>query len=208
MCKNQISVNLGFTEEKFPAGTHMCLIYNNEEEQRNIISKFVEGGLSAGEKVAYFADEMEPDQISEWLASMGVAVPNLKESSNFSVSSTAETYHPEGIFKPEEMLDNLKVFYETAKEENFPASRVTGEMSWALKNIPGSNRLMEYEAKVNDVLVKYPVTAVCQYDANEFDGATLLECLKVHPYIIAQGQIVRNPYYMNTEDFLKEWDLK
>jgi hypothetical protein len=42
---------------------------------------------------------------------------------------------------------------------------------------------------------------MCQYDARLFDGATLFKVLQVHPYIIAQGQIVRNPYYIKPEDF-------
>lgn len=204
MCQNQKTVNMGFTDEQFHAGTHMCMIYNSEEERQKIISKFLEGGLSTGEKVGYFVDEMSPDQIREWLAGMGVELPDSEKTDSFSVTSTAETYHPTGIFEPEHMLNNLRTFYETAKEENYPASRVTGEMSWTLKGIPGSDQLMVYEAKLNDVLEKYPVTAICQYDANKFDGATILECLQVHPYMIVHGQIVRNPYYMKADDFLKE----
>ncbi len=39
MCKNQTSVKMGFTDEQFPAGTHMCFIYSKEEERKKIISK-------------------------------------------------------------------------------------------------------------------------------------------------------------------------
>lgn len=208
MCKNQTTVKMGFTDEQFPAGTHMCLIYSNEEERKKIISKYLDGGNSAGEKVAYFADEMSPEEIKKWLIEMGIKMPPEEKKDSFSVTSTADTYHPGGVFNPDKMLNNLKVFYETARDEGYPASRVTGEMSWALKGIPGSERLMEYESRVNDVLEKYPVTAICQYDANKFDGATIFQCLKVHLHMIVHGQIVRNPYYMKTEDFLKEQIMK
>ncbi len=204
MCQNQKSVNMGFTDEQFSEGTHMCLIYNNENERQEIISKFLEGGLSSGEKVAYFSDELSPDQIRIWLADLGVDLPDSEKTNSFSVSSTAETYFPGGKFEIDDMLHTLKDFYVTAKEENYPAVRVTGEMSWALKDVPGADRVMEYEAKVNDVVAKFPVTAICQYDANKFDGATILECLKVHPFMIVHRQIVRNPYYMKTDDFLNE----
>ena len=70
---------------------------------------------------------------------------------------------------------------------------------------PGSDRLMEYEALVNNVLKTHPITAVCQYDANRFSGATIVDVLKVHPMMIVRGQIVRNPYYMKPEDFLKDF---
>ena len=195
---------MGFTEEHFPAGTHMCMIYNSETERRKIISGYVDGGLSSEEKVAYFADTASPEQIRKWLAEMGISLSTPHTDDLLSILSTADTYHPTGIFEPEEMLGRLKKFYETAMAENYPACRVTGEMSWALKGVPGSDQLMIYEAKVNDVVKAYPVTAVCQYDANKFDGATILECLKVHPYMIVHGQIVRNPYYMKTDDFLRQ----
>jgi hypothetical protein len=45
---------------------------------------------------------------------------------------------------------------------------------------------------------------MCQYDARVFDGATLFRVLKVHPYMSAHGQIVRNPFYTRPEEFLKE----
>ena len=57
MCHTQMIVDLGFTEEKFHDGTHMCLIYNDEQERRKIIGKYLESGLLSGEKVAYFADD-------------------------------------------------------------------------------------------------------------------------------------------------------
>ena len=205
MCEKHLTIKMGFTDEEFPVGSHMCLIYSNEEERKKIISKYLGAGNSSEEKVAYFADEMSPEEIKKWLSEMGISMPPEDKKDSFSVTSTADTYHPDGTFNPSEMLDTLKVFYKTAKAEGYTASRVTGEMSWALKEIPSSDRLMEYEARVNDLLVEYPVTAICQYDARKFDGATILQCLKVHPYMIVHGQIVRNPYYMKTEDFLKEY---
>ena len=204
MCKDPIKINMGFADEQFPAGIHMCMIYNSEKERQKIISKYLEAGLSTGEKVAYFAAEMSPEQIREWLVEMGIKIHDFEKTGSFKVTSAAETYYPTGRFEPEEMLNNLKRFYETAKDEHYPASRVTGEMVWALKGVPGSDRLMEYESKLNDLLAEYPVAAMCQYDANKFDGAIILDCLKVHPYMIVHGQIVRNPYYMKTDEFLKE----
>ena len=43
---------------------------------------------------------------------------------------------------------------------------------------------------------------MCQYDARLFDGATLFKVLQIHPFMVAQGQVVRNPYYLRPEEFL------
>ena len=101
------------------------------------------------------------------------------------------------------MLNTLKEFHEKAIAEGCSGSRATGEMTWALKDIPGSDRLIEYEAKINDIVAEYPFTAMCQFDATQFDGGLIFDCLKVHPYVIAHGQIVRNPFYIKSADYLK-----
>ena len=97
------------------------------------------------------------------------------------------------------MLETLKGAYERARGDGYPASRVTGEMSWALRGLPGSEHLMDYEARVNRVLETHPITAMCQYDANRFDGDTIFAALQVHPYMVMNGQLVKNPHYIHGE---------
>lgn len=203
MCKNHELANMGFTDEKFPEGTHMCLIYSDEDERKKIISKFIDAGISTGEKAVYFSDEVAAEQLKNWLNDLGIKIPSDKKKESFSISPVANVYHPDGKFEPDKMLENVKNVYRDAKANHYEGARGSGEMSWALKGIPGSDRLMEYEAKLNDVLINFPVTVVYQYDANKFDGETILQCLQVHPYMIVHRQIVRNPYYMKTNDFLK-----
>ncbi|MEI6209413.1 MAG: MEDS domain-containing protein [Desulfuromonadales bacterium] len=202
MNRNRNMTAMGFTRETFPAGTHMCLIYSHEEARRKVIGKFLESGIIAGEKVSYFADMMKPEEVREWLSNMNIELP---DDARFSVLVAEKTYCPGGEFVPDDMLNTLRLFYDQAKQEEYPDARISGEMSWALRGIPGSERLMEYEALVNDVLVTHPVTAMCQYDANKFSGATILDVLKVHPMMVVHGQIVHNPYYMKPEDFLKDY---
>jgi len=202
MCISKTIADLGFTEEKFHAGTHMCLIYNDDQERRNIIGKYLESGLLSGEKVAYFADAATNDDIVDFLKRMNVCVSEA-ELENISLSEAEKTYCPKGIFSPDEMLNTLRAYYDQSKREEYPRCRVSGEMSWALRGIPGSGRLMEYEALVNRVLETHPVTAICQYNANAFDGQMILRCLEVHPYMIIRGQVVHNPFYMKPEDFIK-----
>jgi hypothetical protein len=193
--------SMGFTEEMFPAGTHMCLIFDDDAERERVIARFLEAGLASGEKTAYFADVMTPDEVGSWLAGMGVELPSGPPD-RFAVTSAEETYCPDGRFVPDDMLDRLRAFHEAACDGGYPGGRVSGEMSWALRGIPGSDRLLEYEALVNDVLTTHPVTAICQYDARRFDGAVIFDVLKVHPMMVVNGAVVRNPYYLRPEEYL------
>ncbi|ATX81825.1 MEDS: MEthanogen/methylotroph, DcmR Sensory domain [Mariprofundus ferrinatatus] len=202
MCSSELKVNLGFTSERFPPGTHMCLIYSNEEERRETISKFLDSGLKGGERVGYFADEMSPVEVKEWLGSYDLVLPDREESGQFICSNALEVYCPEGKFEPDDMIHTLKSSYQASCDDGYPGLRVSGEMSWALRGVPGSDRLMEYEAKVNIAFRTHPVIAICQYDARRFDGSTILDVLRVHPVMVVQGRVVHNPYFIQPEAFL------
>lgn len=60
----------------------------------------------------------------------------------------------------------------------------------------------EYEARVSLLLRDHPVTAVCQYDARAFDGAVIMDVLKVHPLMVIRGAVVHNPFFVRPEDYL------
>ncbi len=198
-------VQMGFTDESFPAGTHMCLIYADDLERRELISRFLESGLAAGEKVGYFADTRSPEKARTWLLNAGVQSPHDDKAGQLTFAVAEQVYCPQGKFIPDEMLATLQDFYQQAIDEGFSGARVSGEMSWALRGIPGSDRLIEYEARINEVVPDYPITPICQYNASLFDGATILNVLKVHPMMIVHGQIIRNPYYMKPREFLDNY---
>jgi len=195
MCESTRSVSLGFTDEIFPEGVHMCYFYNNEAERRAIIPQFLASGLATGERTGYFARHIPASDLLGSLESLGVDVPEQEKQGRFSINSTEQTYHPDGVFDPEKMLANLHAFYADSIENGFPGARVSGEMHWALEDVEGADRLLEYEAKVNLALKTSPVTAICQYDTNLFDGTTIMAVLRVHPLVITNGQVVRNPFF-------------
>jgi hypothetical protein len=191
---------MGFCDERFPVGTHMCLIYDDDNERRRLIAKYLEAGLREGERVAYFADTMPVAEVRDWLAKMGVKIP---KGGQLTVASAEKTYCPKGKFVPDEMMDGLRVLYQGSLDEGYAGARASGEMSWALRDIPGSERLIEYENLLNIVFETYPIIGLCQYDARRFDGGVIFDVLKVHPMMIVHGQIVKNPYYVRPQEFLK-----
>lgn len=197
-------VSLGFTAEPFPAGTHMCYIFNDDAERLDLIARFVESGLQGHEKVSYFADQLSPEDMRAHLFESGVQLPPEMDEREFSISRALDTYCPDGRFVPERMLQNLRSMHRSSIDEGYTGARATGEMTWALRGIPGSERLIEYEALINTVVREFPTTAICQYDARRFAGATLFDVLNVHPMMVIRGQVVRNPYYVEPERFLEK----
>jgi hypothetical protein len=194
-------VDLGFTKERFSDCSHICLIFDGESQRQKIVSEFMAAGLKQGELIRYFTDVTEPEEIQSWLVEMGVELPKVQASGAFTISKAENAYCPNGQFDPQKMINGLIPRYETARNAGYSGVRSCGEMTWALKGYPGSERLLEYEVLLNTISVNYPHIGMCMYDANSFDGATLFKVLQVHPYMVAQGQIIRNPYYIRPEEF-------
>jgi hypothetical protein len=197
-------VSFGFTDQRFPPGGHICYIYTDEAERRQVMARFVESGLSSGEKVVYLVDRpKEEAQAAAYLATLRVTVPDELRPGQFVLAEAESTYCPDGTFRPERMIDTWRSLYQRSLDERFEHVRVTGETSWMRRGHPGLDRWFEYEAILNTATLECPFTGIiCQYDANQMDGATLYNVLNVHPMMIVRRQIVRNPYYEPPDRFL------
>lgn len=196
------NISLGFMPDLFPQGTHICYIYKDEQERSEVIGKFVESGLIGGELVGYFVDAISPAEMRDHLSSLGISLPVGEKQEQLSISDAAKTYCCDGCFEPAAMLEKISDFYGRSQKEDYSGARATGEMAWALRGIPGSEKLIEYESRLNLLVERNPITLICQYDANRFDGATIYDVLNVHPMMIVRGQVVRNPYYVPPAEFL------
>jgi hypothetical protein len=202
MSSGQRNISLGFDDQPYPAGTHMCFIFNDEAERRKVMSAYVQSGLDGGEQVGYYVDTMSPEDLKDVLRDLGVKLPEELDDKQYRFGRTESIYCPDGTFKTERMLDTLAQAHHRSIAEAYVGARITGEMTWALKGYPGSEDLIEYESRINILVRDVPTTAICQYDARCFDGATLYGVLSVHPMMIVHGQVVRNPYYVEPEEYL------
>lgn len=202
MIDQRQGMDLGFTQDAVVDCHHLCLIYADERQRRQIVAKFLAVGLAQGDLIRYFADTSTPAEIHAWLQESGIEYSEAEEKGTFGITQAESHYCPSGQFAPPQVLESMQSRYAMAKKAGYHGSRACSEMSWALRGIPGSNRLLEYETKINMLTETFPYIGMCQYDARQFDGITLFKVLQVHPYMIAQGQIVRNPYYIKPEEFL------
>jgi len=205
MNKPRQEVDMDFTKAQFPEGIHMCLIYDQDEDHQKIVSEYMAAGLKQGEQVRYFTDTTDPEDIRSWLLKTGVELPEARDNAAFSILKAENGYCPNGRFDPQEMVNRMLPRYEMAKEAGYRGLRSCGEMTWTLKGIPGSERLLEYEVLLGTIVANFPHSGMCQYDARLFDGATLFKVLQVHPWMIVRGRIVQNPYYVSPQEFLKEF---
>lgn len=182
-------------------GDHVCCLYSTDEEHKNLITPFLKGGLDNNEKVLYIADDNTSDNIKGYLADDGVDADKYIEKGQLNIITFREFYTMDGIINPENMIKTLRDEVKKAVEEGYDALRATGEMSWALRDLPGSDRLMEYETKLNEFFPKNEILAICQYDTRLFSPEILLDVLGNHPIAMIGVDVYENLYYIPFTEF-------
>jgi len=183
-------------------GEHVCCIYETEKEHKALVTSFLRRGLERGEKVLYIADTHTAQDIQDYLRDDGLKVEPYLATGQLGIRGSNDVYIQDGVFDPDIMMTLLRAETERALSEGYSALRVTGEMSWALSGPPGSERLLEYENKLNDFYPGARCLGICQYDRQRFNAALLLDVAIAHPTIILGTEVHSNPFYLPPTELL------
>jgi hypothetical protein len=170
-------------------GDHFCCIYKTDEEHRALVTPYIRLGLERGEKVFYIVDQHTSEEVLGYLRDDGLDTGPFLESGQLSILSVDDAYMKGGVFDPDGMIALLREETEKALAEGYTALRVTGEMTWALKELPGSERLIEYESKLNRFFPGSRCMAICQYDRKRFSPEILLYVLTTHPLAVIGAEV-------------------
>lgn len=182
---------------------HLCLIYKNKKEQFAAAIPFMHIGLARGEKCIYIADDNTAEEVFAAMRADGIEVDTYVKRGALSVIGKREAYLRNGYFDPDEMIEFLKESTAQAKKEGYAALRATGEMTWMLGGEPGTDRLIEYEAKLNRFFLKNDCLALCQYNYDRFRPEVLVDVIHTHPIVVVGNTVCKNFYYVPVEEFLK-----
>ncbi len=185
---------------------HLCLIYENREEQLAAVIPFIRMGLGRGEQCIYIIDENTQQVVLEAMRRDGIDVDSAIKSGALKVLTKREAYLREEYFDPDSMIRYLKNAVDSAKKAGFSALRVTTEMTWALGNESGVDLLIEYEAKLNYFIPKNDILAVCQYNRSRFKPEIIIDIIRTHPLVIYGFTVCKNFYYIPPDEFLKPKD--
>jgi signal transduction histidine kinase len=179
---------------------HLALIYDNQEEQLDIVVPFLRLGLERGEKSVYIIDDSSPEAVIAAMERHGVDVDAATATGALAIVTKYDAYLKNGDFDPDWMIAFLAEAVEDAKKEGFHAVRASGEMTWALG--PAGNadsRLIEYECKLKTFFSGYDMAGICQYNRRRFRPETLMHVIHTHSRIVFRGEVCENPYYIPAE---------
>ncbi len=185
-------------------GDHSCLIYETPAEQRAAIVPFFVEGLARGERCLWIADDRSVEEVKAFLFEAGVDVGAEMARGAFLLRTKRETYLQDGAFDPRAMIETLRSTLAETITEGFTGLRGSGEMTWAVGGEPGSDRIIEYEALLNDFFPGKSFVAICQYNRSRFAPGVILDVLRTHHYAVVGELVCPNLYFEPSEMVLGE----
>ena len=204
-----IPVPSGIDDIGLMPGSHVCAFYRGDADRDRLLTGYLGAGLAAGDKCicvvdsAYTAKRLEslprPRTVPGPLDDQEAGPPGAQ----LDVHLPESTYLAGGEFTTSHMLAFWTENMNKAEIEGYSFCRLVGEMTWALRDVPGVEHLVGYESELNRVTSSYPVIVLCLYDLDRFSGEIVVNVVKTHPQVLVQGILVENPYYIGPDEFLK-----
>lgn len=177
-------------------GDHVCTLFLSPEEQLVAAAEYIREGLARGERCLYVCCDRTPDEFRAALRQAQIAV-DAEEARGALVLLTKHQGHLHGgTFDPDRMIDMLQKALKDTLKAGFTGLRAAGDMSWLLDEAPGSEKLAEYEARLNHFYESNHALGLCMYNVQKMPPAILDHCLATHKFVRMEGPILlSNPFY-------------
>lgn len=183
---------------------HVCAFFDSRDDEYRVLAPFFAEGIGWGEKVLHIVD---PALMSDHVAQLhhhGIDTDTCQRCGQLEVLSWDDVYLAEGKFDADRMIDAIDGALQAGKDAGYPRMRIMGNMGWTLKGRPGTEQVIEFESRVNDVLSRRGQLAVCVYDTSEMSGAMMMDILRTHPLTLVGNIVHENPFYVPAEQLLDE----
>ena len=184
--------------DKLKTGDHIVLLYKNAEEIISASVSFIKTSLKRNEKCLYIQGDLDEEALLSKLNKKLSGLDSYLQKGQLQFLTKEKTYALSDHFKAEEMIETLKKESKKALAEGYEGLAITGELSWVLNFENGKKEIIDYEWMLNQYIFDdYPVVAMCRYNLNKFDNSVIKAIIELHHYIIWQGKLHENPYYIS-----------
>jgi hypothetical protein len=184
---------------------HVCAFFNTLDEQHRVLRTFIKDGLEHGEKVVHVVDPALREEHLKRLSDGGIDVRRAMDSGQLDVRLWLDWYLRGGRFNPDATLALIEDLLRSNAAASSRGLRFIAQVEWALLDQAANlDDLLEYESRVNDVILKYDQPAVCTYDLSRFSASVVMDILRTHPLVIIGGVVQENPFFVPPDQFLLE----
>jgi len=191
--------------ERIPPGSHICQLYSKVTEIPGVTARLMRVGLSLSEKCLFAAAPAQVKELREELQKLRIDVDEYIGSGQLLLYEEREMFLANGKrFDPYFLLSTHQTFIAQALREGWQAVRISIDMNWLAKDIATPEQVLKYEAMCDAVFTfqNAPIIALMHYDHGKLLPSLVVEMLKLHPISVVGKYIKRNPYYLNSEQYM------
>jgi excisionase family DNA binding protein len=158
-----------------PVPGHLATLYNSDGARTRLTVPFLVEGIRSGQQCFLVATDEVLKMYMEALGNQdGVDFKQAVASGQFTaVGFDGATVDKAVAFWEGRFADSLA--------QRPSVIRHVGEMATVRRMFPTEKEMLRFEQAYDVMCRRYPVAAICQYDAREFDGLAMLQVLKAHP---------------------------
>ena len=192
--------------ERIPPGSHICQLYSKVTEIPGVTARLMRVGLSLSEKCMFAAAPAQIKELRDELQKLQVDVQGVIEAGQLVLHEERELFLANNgkRFDPYFLLSSHQTFIAQALREGWQAVRISIDMTWLTKDIATPEQILKYEAASDAVFTfqNAPIIALMHYDHSKLLPSLVVEMLKLHPISVVGKYIKRNPYYLNSEQYM------
>ena len=132
------------------------------------------------------------------LKEAGTDVESAEKEGNLLFMTDREPFLKDGAeFDPQYLVDAIKSIFEATIEAGYAGLRLSADVPWISRDVPGEDRVLEFEALADEVVNSpgVPLIAICQYQLSELEPEDTIDIMERHPLTLVGGQIHTNDKY-------------
>ena len=184
---------------------HVCAFFNDLDEEHRVLRSFFKDGFDHGEKATHIVEVDKRADYLQRLAAAGINVREMMDAGQLEVLPWTDMYVRDHRFDQDAMLASVEELIQSGASAGYPRTRLVGHhMDWLFLDEPAVNNLLQYEARLNDVLSKYNAPVICNYDLSKISASVAMNIMRTHPLVIVGGLLRENPFFVPPDEFLLE----
>ena len=147
------------------SGQHLCALYQDQDERREVTAAVVRGGLAAGDRVRYVAPG-PPEGALALLEAGGIETGRPLSGGQLLVHSFGEIYGDPATLDLARLVATFRAALSQSLAAGVPGLRITGEMGsdpWPPRSL---NQLIRWERPVSRMLGEVGIAAPARHAAH------------------------------------------
>jgi len=154
-------------------GSHLASFYSTDAGRLRLGLPFLRDGIQSSQACILFALPDAREQYLQGLRREGVDIAAAERAGLLTMLLVPP-------LSPEQFISLLEgIFIDITRQRPGPF-RLLGEPVAGLAAVQSVPAFLSFEHQCGALAKRFPLVMLCAYDVREFDGQTIIECLKLH----------------------------